>query len=155
MGLGLTRDPHLMAGLENMVRERRWRPLFFFEPRHATSCRGCTKALLMPDLDALLKRLHLAQQYLEGARFSFREAGDAVEATCPWGNRIRGSTRPNPSRFGAMRVGMPYVEFELPRAPSLQPLAKFYTDVPWVRSPGRQRRAEVPMPGPTPRPRAR
>jgi hypothetical protein len=87
-----------------------------------------TTALLMPDLDALLKRLQYAQKYLEGTQFSFREAGDTVETTCPWGNRIRVHS-PDPSRFGAMRVGMPYVEFDIPAGTDLGAIAKFYTDI--------------------------
>ena len=88
MGLGLTRDPYLMAGLENMwVNVGRGQ---FHLPTRATPqvVRGTT-ALVMPDLDALLKRLDYAKKYLEGTKFSFREAGDVVETTCPWGNRIR------------------------------------------------------------------
>jgi hypothetical protein len=92
MGLGLTRDPYLMAGLENM-----WvnvgRGQFHLPTRGRQVVRGTT-ALVLPDLEALLKRLHYARKFLEGTEFSFREAGDVVETTCPWGNRIRrGSAR--------------------------------------------------------------
>src|ERR1700749_2855432 len=72
MGLGLTRDPYLMAGLENM-----WvnvgRGQFHLPTRGTTGqvVRGTT-ALVMPDLDALLKRLEYTQKYLEGTHFSFR-----------------------------------------------------------------------------------
>ena len=111
MGLGLTRDPYLMAGLENM-----WvnvgRGQFHLPSRAPQVVRGTT-ALVLPDLEALLKRLDYVQKYLEGTQFSFREAGDVVEATCPWGNRIRVHA-PDPARFGQMRVGMPYVEFDIP-----------------------------------------
>jgi predicted enzyme related to lactoylglutathione lyase len=127
MGLGLTRDPYLMAGLENM-----WvnvgRGQFHLPSRSTPQVVRGTTALLMPDLDALLKRLQYAQQYLEGTHFSFREAGDTVEATCPWGNRIRVHS-PDPGRFGAMRVGMPYVEFDIPAGTDLAAIAKFYTDI--------------------------
>jgi predicted enzyme related to lactoylglutathione lyase len=127
MGLGLTRDPYLMAGLENM-----WvnvgRGQFHLPSRSTPQVVRGTTALLMPDLDALLKRLQYAQQYLEGTHFSFREAADTVEATCPWGNRIRVHS-PDPGRFGAMRVGMPYVEFDIPAGTDLAAIAKFYTDI--------------------------
>jgi predicted enzyme related to lactoylglutathione lyase len=127
MGLGLTRDPYLMAGLENM-----WvnvgRGQFHLPSRGTPQVVRGTTALLMPDLDALLKRLQYAQQYLDGTHFSFREAGDTVEATCPWGNRIRVHS-PDPSRFGAMRLGMPYVEFDIPAGTNLAAIAKFYTDI--------------------------
>jgi len=83
MGLGLTRDPYLMAGLENM-----WvnvgRGQFHLPTRGAQVLRGTT-ALVLPDLEALLRRLNYAKKFLEGTQFSYREAGDVVETTCPWG----------------------------------------------------------------------
>ncbi|HQT79275.1 MAG TPA: VOC family protein [Rhodopila sp.] len=126
MGLGLTRDPYLMAGLDNM-----WvnvgRGQFHLPTRGTQVVRGTT-ALVLPDLEALMKRLHNAQKYLEGTKFSFRQAGDVVEATCPWGNRIRVHA-PDPARFGQMRVGMPYVEFDIPAGTDLAAIAKFYVQI--------------------------
>jgi predicted enzyme related to lactoylglutathione lyase len=126
MGLGLTRDPYLMAGLDNM-----WvnvgRGQFHLPTGGPEVVRGTT-ALVVPDLNALLKRLDGAKKYLEGTKFSFREAGDAVETTCPWGNRIRVHA-PDPSRFGPMRVGMPYVEFDIPAGTDLAAIAKFYVEI--------------------------
>jgi hypothetical protein len=126
MGLGLTRDPYLMAGLDNM-----WvnvgRGQFHLPTGKAEVVRGTT-ALLMPNLDSLLRRLDNAKKYLEGTRFSFREAGDTVETTCPWGNRIRVHA-PDPDKFGPMRVGMPYVEFDIPAGTDLAAIAKFYTEI--------------------------
>src|SRR6201995_3784577 len=62
MGLGLTRDPYLMAGLDNM-----WvnvgRGQFHLPTRGTDVVRGTT-GLVMPDLDALLKRLEYAKPYL-------------------------------------------------------------------------------------------
>src|ERR1700691_3711843 len=57
MGLGLTRDPYLMAGLENMwVNVGKGQ---FHMPTRGGIGQGVrgTTALVMPDLDALLKRL--------------------------------------------------------------------------------------------------
>ena len=126
MGLGLTRDPYLMAGLENM-----WvnvgKGQFHLPTRGTQVVRGTT-ALVLPDLEALLKRLHYAQKFLEGTQFSFREAGDVVETTCPWGNRIRVHA-PEPAKFGPMRTGMPYVEFDIPAGTDLQAIAKFYQQI--------------------------
>jgi predicted enzyme related to lactoylglutathione lyase len=126
MGLGLTRDPYLMAGLDNM-----WvnvgRGQFHLPTRGMDVVRGTT-ALVMPDLEALLRRLDGAKQYLEGTKFSFREAGDVVETTCPWGNRIRVHA-PDLARFGPMRVGMPYVEFDVPAGTDLQAIARFYKEI--------------------------
>ena len=127
MGLGLTRDPYLMAGLENMwVNVGRGQ---FHLPSRATPqvVRGTT-ALVMPDLDALLKRLDYAKKYLEDTKFSYKQVGDVVETTCPWGNRIR-VHEPDPVRFGQLRVGMPYVEFDVPAGTDLTGIARFYTDI--------------------------
>ena len=126
MGLGLTRDPYLMAGLENM-----WvnvgRGQFYLPTRGTDVVRGTT-ALVMPDLDALLKRLEYAKKFLEGTKFSFREAGDTVETICPWGNRIRVHA-PDMAKFGPMRLGMPYVEFDVPAGTDLSAIAKFYVEI--------------------------
>ena len=127
MGLGLTRDPYLMAGLENM-----WvnvgRGQFHLPTRGKPQVVRGTTALVLPDLEALMRRLKNAEKYLEGTRFSYRAAGDVVEATCPWGNRIRVHA-PDPARFGAMRVGMPYVELDIPAGTDLAAIAKFYKEI--------------------------
>src|SRR5215212_10073098 len=69
MGLGLTRDPYLMTGLDNM-----WvnvgRGQFHLPTRGADVVRGTT-ALVLPDLESLLRRLDGASKYLEGTRFCF------------------------------------------------------------------------------------
>jgi len=125
-GLGLTRDPYLMAGVENM-----WvnvgRGQFHLPTRGEQVLRGTT-ALVLPDLEALLRRLHGVQKQLEGTKFSFREAGDVVETTCPWGNRIR-CHAPDPDQFGPMRLGMPYVEFDVPAGSNLDGIVRFYREI--------------------------
>jgi predicted enzyme related to lactoylglutathione lyase len=125
-GLGLTRDPYLMAGVENM-----WvnvgRGQFHLPTRGQQVLRGTT-ALVLPDLEALLRRLHGVQKQLEGTKFSFREAGDVVETTCPWGNRIR-CHAPDPDQFGPMRLGMPYVEFDVPAGTNLDGIVRFYREI--------------------------
>ncbi len=127
MGLGMTRDPYLMAGLENMwVNVGRGQ---FHLPSRATPqvVRGTT-ALIVPDLEALLKRLHYVRGFLEGTQYSFREAGDVVETICPWGNRIRVHA-PDPQRFGPLRLGMPYVEFDVPMGIDLAAIVRFYQEI--------------------------
>jgi hypothetical protein len=126
MGLGLTRDPYLMAGLENM-----WvnvgRGQFHLPTRGAQVLRGTT-GLVLPDLEALLQRLHYAKKFLEGTQYSYREAGDVVETTCPWGNRIRVHA-PDPAKFGPMRLGMPYVEIDVTEGTDLNAIARFYKEI--------------------------
>jgi hypothetical protein len=50
---------------------------------------------------------------LDGTAFAFGEHNDYVEATCPWGNRLR-CYEPDAARFGRITLGIPYVEFEVP-----------------------------------------
>jgi hypothetical protein len=124
-GLGLTRDPYLMTSIDNM-----WanvgRAQFHLPLRAPQVVRGTT-ALVMPDLEALVKRLHGVQKYLGDTKFSFRESNDAVETICPWGNRIRVHA-PDLERFGPVDLGMPYVEFGVP-AGSLPGIARFYREM--------------------------
>ncbi len=64
---------------------------------------------------ALLDRLAAVRERLAETRFSFSERDDHVEATCPWGNRMR-CYEPDPARFGPVNLGIPYVEFDVPWA---------------------------------------
>ena len=127
MGLGLTRDPYLMAGLENM-----WvnvgRGQFHLPTRNPPQVVRGTTGLVVPDLEALLKRLEYAKTFLEGTKFSYKQVGDVVETTCPWGNRMR-VHGPEPENFGPLRLGMPYVEFDIAAGTDLSKIARFYTEI--------------------------
>jgi hypothetical protein len=127
MGLGLTRDPYLMAGLENM-----WvnvgRGQFHLPTRSPAQVVRGTTGLVVPDLEALLQRLEHTKTFLEGTQFSYRQVGDVVETTCPWGNRMR-VHGPTPAKFGPLRLGMPYVEFDVPAGTRLDKIAQFYTEI--------------------------
>jgi hypothetical protein len=74
--------------------------------------RGHT-ALIIPGRKALLDRLASVAKKLEGTTFKFAEHNDYVEATCPWGNRLR-CYEPDAARFGRVTLGIPYVEFDVP-----------------------------------------
>jgi hypothetical protein len=128
-GLGLTRDPYLMSGVDNM-----WANVGraqFHLPSRDTSMPGQvvrgTTGLILPDLQALLGRLARVAPMLEGTKFSYRETNNAVEVTCPWGNRIR-CHAPDPARFGPFALGMPYVEFDVPIG-VLPGIVKFYQQI--------------------------
>ena len=86
-GLGLTRDPYLMTGVTNM-----WvnvgRSQFHLPSGKPQVLRGST-GIVMPDRAALLQGLETVRKQLDGTRFAVTETADYVEATCPWGNRIR------------------------------------------------------------------
>src|ERR1700722_17733056 len=86
-GLGLTRDPYLMVSDSNM-----WinvgRSQFHLPSGNAQVLRGHT-GIVMPGRQALLDRLASVARKLDGTAFAFSEHNDYVEATCPWGNRLR------------------------------------------------------------------
>src|SRR4051812_26899070 len=121
-GLGLTRDPYLMVSDSNM-----WinvgRSQFHLPSGEAQVLRGHT-ALVIAGREALLRRLASVAKKLDGTRFSFRERNDHVEATCPWGNRMR-CYEPDAARFGRISLGIPYVEFDVPIGTAKR-IADFY-----------------------------
>jgi hypothetical protein len=124
-GLGLTRDPYLMVSDSNM-----WvnvgRSQFHLPAGPAQVLRGHT-ALVIAGRKALLDRLASVVKKLEGTAFSFREHNDYVEATCPWGNRVR-VYEPDADRFGRIALGIPYVEFDVPVG-AAKAIAAFYPEV--------------------------
>ena len=86
-GLGFTRDPYLMVGVENM-----WinigRSQMHLPTSRPQRLRGVI-GLVVPDLAQLEQRLQRVAPDLEGTRFGFADRGSFVSATCPWGNRFR------------------------------------------------------------------
>ena len=125
MGLGLTRDPYLVVGVDNT-----WINVgmcqFHLPVGPAQVVRGTT-GLVLPDLDALMARLAAVAPRLAGTRFGFTRAADAVEVVCPWGNRIR-CHAPDAARFGRITLGMPYVEIDVSRGTAAG-IVRFYRDI--------------------------
>lgn len=123
--LGLTRDPYLMTGIDNM-----WANVgvsqFHLPTGQAQRLRG-TVGLVLPDRAQLLHRLDRARRWLTGTLYAFAEEADHVAVTCPWGNRIR-CHAPDPARFGRITLGMPYVEFDV-AAGTLDGIARFYEQI--------------------------
>ena len=134
VGLGGTRDPYLFTGLENMWvnfgRTQCHLPSRDPKPR-AEVLRG-TAGFVVPSLDELMKRLEHAGKEMKRVvpelpnKFSFKRQGETVEATCPWGNRVR-CHAPGPD-FGRTELGLVYVEFDVPRGTS-EGIASFYNEV--------------------------
>jgi len=120
-GMGLTRDPYLVTGVTNM-----WVNVgssqFHLPTRGRQVLRGHV-GLVVPDLDALARRLESVRGDLEGSRFAFTAAASRIDVTCPWGNRLR-CHAPHP-RFGPILLGMPYVMFDVP-AGTAEGIARFY-----------------------------
>ena len=124
-GLGLTRDPYIMVTTNNM-----WinvgRSQFHLPTGKPQTVRGTT-GLIIPDREALLQRLAAAKKHLDGTRFEYREGNDFVEASSPWGDRVR-CHFPDVERFGRVKLGMPYVELDV--APgTAKGIARFYREI--------------------------
>src|SRR5246500_5095004 len=124
-GLGLTRDPYLMVSDTNM-----WinvgRSQFHLPSGVAQVLRGHT-GIVISDRMALLDRLAAVAGKLDGTAFSYREHNDHVEATCPWGNRLR-CYEPDAGRFGRIALGIPHVEFEVPHG-TAEAISRFYPEI--------------------------
>lgn len=123
-GLGLTRDPYVMTGTDNM-----WinvgRSQFHLPTGRPQVLRGHV-GIVMPDRAALLGRLAKVERPLDGTRFAFGARNDHVEVVSPWGNRLR-CYEPDARRFGRITLGMPYVEFETPLG-TAEGIACFYRE---------------------------
>lgn len=123
-GLGLTRDPYMNVGLNNM-----WvnvgNQQFHLPTRGKQRIPGHI-GLVLPNLEALKARLEAVRSQLAKTEFEWRARDGYVEVTGPWGNHFR-CYAPGPE-FGDMTLGMPYIEF-LVRKGSSQGIGKFYRSV--------------------------
>ena len=123
-GLGFTRDPYLMVGVENM-----WinigRNQMHLPTRGQQRLRGVI-GLVVPDLSQLEQRLQRIAPELEGTRFGFAHQGACLSVTCPWGNRFR--CHAPAAEFGDTELALPYVEFEVPPAAAAG-IARFYAEI--------------------------
>ncbi len=124
MGLGLTRDPYISVGLENMwinVGEQQ-----FHLPTRRTQVIAGEIGLVVPDLDSLRERLVSVESRLAGTQFKWSESENSLIVTCPWGNSFR-CYGPG-VKFGDMSLGIPYVEFLVEKG-SASGIARFYKEV--------------------------
>ncbi|MGH8620729.1 MAG: VOC family protein [Burkholderiales bacterium] len=123
-GLGLTRDPYLMTGVDNM-----WvnvgRSQFHLPSRGAQVLRGRV-GIVLPDLAALELRLQAVAPLLAETRFAWEKRSGFIEATCPWGNRYR-CHAPAPE-YGDTELAIAYVELDVPGG-SAQGIARFYREI--------------------------
>jgi len=124
-GLGLTRDPYIMTGTNNM-----WincgRSQFHMPTGKPQVLRGHV-GIVLPDREALLHRLARVKQHLKGTKFAFKEHNAYVETTSPWGNVIR-CYEPDLKKFGRITLGIPYVEFDVPEGVS-DGIVRFYKEI--------------------------
>lgn len=123
-GMGFTRDPYLVTGVTNM-----WvnvgRSQFHLPTRGAQVLRGHV-GLVLPDLEALARRLEAVHGELATTRFAFTAGESRIDVTCPWGNTLH-CHAPDP-RFGRIVLGMPYVAFDVATG-AAGGIARFYRDI--------------------------
>lgn len=140
VGLGGTRDPYIFMGLENMWvnfgRTQVHLPSRGARPKPEV-LRG-TAGLVVPSLEDLKKRLEHAGNEMKRVvpevqtKFSWRGKDGTIEATCPWGNRLR-CHAPSPE-WGQTELGLVYVDFDVPPG-TAEGIARFYNEV--MRAPSR------------------
>lgn len=123
-GLGFTRDPYLVTGVENM-----WinvgRHQFHLPARGVQVLRGRV-GLVVPDLAALEARLKKVAPQLAETRFTWERRDGRIETTCPWGNRYL-CHAPAP-HFGETELAIAYVEFDVPPG-TARAIARFYEEI--------------------------
>lgn len=120
-GLGLTRDPYLMVSVENMWANA-GQTQFHLPTGKPQVLQGHVE-LVVPDLDALTRRLAAVREALAGTRFSYELRDKHVAVTCPWGNQFR-CVAPAPE-FGDMTLGIARVEIPVARGAAAG-IAAFY-----------------------------
>lgn len=121
VGLGFTRDPYMMVGVNNM-----WANLGENQCHLPTGSPQVLRGhvgIVLSDLGSLKERLASIREPLAGTKFDFSDEGEYVRAICPWGNEYR-CYAPS-ARYGTMTRGIPYVEFTVRRG-TAERIGKFY-----------------------------
>lgn len=122
--LGFTRDPYMDFGPRNV-----WvnvgQQQFHLPTGQPQVLRGRV-GVVLPDLEDLTRRLQRMTKPLAGTRFAWQAAAEHIDVTCPWGNAIR--CHGPGDGFGDMRLGIPYVELDVP-AGTAAGICRFYNDV--------------------------
>lgn len=134
VGLGATRDPYMFPGMENIWlnfgRTQVHMPSRAVPPK-AERLRG-TAGFVVPSIPELKKRLEHAGNEMKRiiperkTQFAWKERAGAIEATDPWGTRVR-CHAPSPE-FGSTDLGLAYVDFDVPPG-SAEGIARFYSEV--------------------------
>ena len=123
-GLGLTRDPYMMVGQDNMWANA-GKQQFHLPTRGMQVVRG-EIGIEVPDIEALKSRLEAVKPLLADTKFECSVDGDEVLATCPWGNKFRCTE--GVAVGNELPVGIPYVEFNVP-AGAAEGIARFYSEM--------------------------
>ena len=122
--LGLTRDPYMMVGKDNLWANA-GKQQFHLPTRGQQVLRGHV-GIEIQDMDSLKHRLDTAKPLLEGTQYRYSVEGEIIEVIGPWGNKFRcsqGATSGN-----EMPVGIRYVEFTVPEG-TTRGIARFYNEI--------------------------
>jgi hypothetical protein len=125
VGMGFSRDPYMMVGLENMwVNAGRQQFHVPTRPASPQVMRGRI-GIVVPDVAELLARLGGVADQLKDTQFAYKEHGDHVGVTCPWGNEFIVT---GPVEGFRASFGVPYVEFAVPEGAG-SGIARFYDEI--------------------------
>ncbi len=123
VGLGFTRDPFLMVGLDNMWINIGRTQMHLPTRRTPQRLRGCI-GLTVPWQRELPARLAPLRALLAHTSFDFRDVGELLEVHCPWGNLFKLHAAPP----GEPLPGLAYVELDVP-AGAAAGIGRFYTEL--------------------------
>jgi hypothetical protein len=149
VGLGATRDPYMFPGMENIWlnfgRTQVHMPSRA-DPPKAERLRG-TAGFVVPSLDDLKRRLEHAGREMkrvvgDARAFSFTVKKDCIEATDPWGTRVR--CHAPSEEYGPTELGLVYVDFDVPPG-TAEGIARFYSEVMEAPAKAAKGRAVVPV----------
>lgn len=125
--LGLTRDPYLMTGTDNMWVNAGRTQFHLPWGAQAQRLRG-TVSLVIPGRTALLERLQGAARDLAHTAFNVDASRpERVAVRCPWGNLLH-CYSPAPERFAGVGLGLVQFDFKVPLG-SADGIARFYREV--------------------------
>ena len=120
-GLGLTQDPFISVGRENM-----WANIgnqqFHLPTRPPQILRGSI-GLVFPDLETLQQRLELVKEPLSETEFDFTVHKQHISVTGPWGNSFE--CHQSLDQSGQQQLGIQCVNFVVPEG-TASGIAKFY-----------------------------
>ena len=121
VALGLTRDPHMMVGTENMWANAGEQQ--FHLPTRGTDVLRGHIGVVVGSLRALKQRCEMVAPKLAGTKFAFEDADGYMKLTCPWGNEFH-VFEPS-EKWNGLELGVPYVEFTVPVG-TAEGIALFY-----------------------------
>jgi hypothetical protein len=125
-GMGFTRDPYLMAGIDNMwVNVGRTQFHLPSRGKGAQVLRGHV-GIVIQDLAALKQRLQKVAPLLAETRFAWEDKGGTVEVICPWGNRYL-CHAPAP-QYGDTDLAIAYLVFDVPVG-AARGIVRFYEEI--------------------------